>query len=118
MRPPSLRLAHKITAIGIIGVVGVALIGGIHLYGEKAMAVYRDAAESARTIFELNSRIAVELLEGRRAEKDFLLRNDAAKVQRQIEIARQVADDIETLRGKIVALGRPELGREIEAMNA
>ena len=67
----SLLLTHKITAIGIIGVIGVVLIGGIHLYGEKAMAVYQNAAESARTIAELNRKIEVELLEGRRAEKDF-----------------------------------------------
>ncbi len=52
MRLLSLRLTHKITAIGVIGVVGVVLIGGIHLYGEKAMGVYRSAAEEARTVFE------------------------------------------------------------------
>ena len=63
-------------AIGVIGVIGVILIGGMHLYGEKAMAVYRDAAENARSIAELNRGIEVGLLEGRRAEKDFLLRNE------------------------------------------
>lgn len=71
MRSLSLRLTHKITAIGVIGVVGVVLIGGMHLYGENAIAVYRAAAENARTIAELNRRIEVELLEGRRAEKIF-----------------------------------------------
>ncbi|QQO24046.1 HAMP domain-containing protein [Bradyrhizobium diazoefficiens] len=118
MRFFSPRLTHKITAIGVIGVLGVILIGGIHLYGEKAMAVSRNAAESARATQELNGRIAVELLEGRRAEKDFLLRNDAAKAQRQIEIGRHVAGDIEKLRGRIAALGKPELARQIDAMNA
>jgi methyl-accepting chemotaxis protein len=118
MRLFSLRLTHKITAIGVIGVVGVVLIGGIHLYGEKAMAVSRHAAETARAIQELNSRIAVELLEGRRAEKDFLLRNDAGKARRQIEIGKEVSADIETLRGRIAALGKPELARQIDAMNA
>ena len=118
MRLLSLRLTHKITAIGVIGVVGVVLIGGIHLYGERAMAVYRDAAENARTIQELNSRIAIELLEARRAEKDFLLRNDAAKAQRQVEIGKEVAGDIGKLRGRIAALGKPELARQIDAMTA
>ena len=118
MRLFSFRLTHKITAIGVIGVIGVVLIGGIHLYGERAMGVYRDAAEDARTVFELNNRIAIELLEARRAEKDFLLRNDASKAQRQMEIGRQVARDIDTLRGKIAALGKPELAQKIDAMNA
>src|SRR5690349_4582608 len=104
MRLFSLRLTHKITAIGVIGVIGVVLIGGIHLYGERAMGVYRDAAEDARTVFELNNRVAIALLEARRAEKDFLLRNDASKAQRQAEISRQVALDIDALRGKIAAL--------------
>ena len=49
MRPFSLRLTHKITAIGVIGVIGVVLIGSIHLYGEKAMAVYRDAGHITDT---------------------------------------------------------------------
>ncbi|MCA1416449.1 HAMP domain-containing protein [Bradyrhizobium sp. NBAIM20] len=118
MRLLSLRLTHKITAIGVIGVIGVVLIGGIHLYGERRMGVYRDAAEDARAVFELNNRIAVELLEARRAEKDFLLRSDPARAQRQVEISRQVALDIETLRGKIAALGQPELAQKIDAMNA
>ncbi|KRQ17183.1 methyl-accepting chemotaxis protein [Bradyrhizobium manausense] len=118
MRLFSLRLTHKITAIGVIGVVGVVLIGGIHLYGERAMGISRDAAEKARAVFELNGRIAVELLEARRAEKDFLLRSDPARAQRQVEISRQVAPDIETLRGRIAALGKPELAQKVDAMNA
>ena len=59
----SLRLTHKVAAIGVIGVMGVILIGGIHLYGETAVAVYRDAAENARAIFELNKKIEAELLD-------------------------------------------------------
>jgi len=114
----SLRLTHKITAIGVVGVIGVVLIGGIHLYGEKARAVYREATDNARTIAELNRRIEVELLEGRRAEKDFLLRNDVRKADSQAEIARAVAADIDTLHVKILAVGKPDLARQIDAMRA
>src|SRR3954468_20306780 len=117
MQSLSLRLTHKITAIGIIGLIGVVLVGGIHLYGENAVAVYRNAAENARTIAELNRKIEVELLEGRRAEKDFLLRNDARKADSQAEIAKAVAADIEALHGKVVAVGKPELARQIGAMS-
>jgi methyl-accepting chemotaxis protein len=114
----SLRLTHKIAAIGGIGVIGVVLVGGIHLYGEAAMAAYRDAAENARTIAELNGRIEVELLEGRRAEKDFLLRNDSTRADRQIEIGKSVAADIDVLQQRIAGLGKPDLGRQIETMSA
>ena len=95
MRIFSLRLTHKIAAIGVIGGIGVFLVGGIHLYGEAAVTVYRNAAENARNIFELNNKIEVELLEGRRAEKDFLLRNDPAKAERQMEISKAVVADID-----------------------
>src|SRR3954454_5894868 len=105
----SLRLTHKITAIGIIDVAGVVLTGGIHFYGESATAVYRDAAENARSIFELSKRIDVELLEARRAEKDFLLRNDAKKIDSQIEFSKSAVANIGILRGKLVATGKPEL---------
>src|SRR5665213_2320093 len=114
----SIRLTHKIASIAVIGVIGVALVGGIHLYGESAMAISRDAAERARTIFELNGKIEIELLAGRRAEKDFLLRNDSRKADNQMAIGKSVAADIEVLRGKVVAAGKPDLARQIEAMSS
>lgn len=77
----SLRLSHKITAIAIIGIAGVILVGAMHMYGESEMASYREAAENGRAIFELNGKIEIELLEGRRAEKDFLLRSDQKKAE-------------------------------------
>jgi methyl-accepting chemotaxis protein len=117
MRIFSVRLTHKIAAIGVIGVLGVILVGGIHLYGETAVAVYRDAAENARAIFELNEKIEVELLEGRRAEKDFLLRNDPRKADEQIEIGKAVIADIDKLRGKITAVDNSGLARQVEAMS-
>jgi methyl-accepting chemotaxis protein len=86
------------------------------VYGESEMAVYRDTAENARTISELSSKIEIELLEGRRAEKDFLLRNDSKKADSQIAIGKSVAADIDMLHGKIVAAGRSDLARQIEAM--
>jgi methyl-accepting chemotaxis protein len=114
----SLRLTHKIIAIGAIGVAGVVLIGGMHLYGERAMTVYRDAADNARNIAELNRKLEVELLEARRAEKDFLLRNDVKKAESQFEIGKAVAVDVDTLRGQVVAVGKSDLARQIEAMSA
>jgi methyl-accepting chemotaxis protein len=113
----SLRLTHKITAIGVIGVIGVILVGGIHWYGETTMAAYRDAADKARAISELNRKVEVGLLEGRRAEKDFLLRNDLRKAETQIAIGKSVAADIDALRGKITAAGKPDLARQLDAMS-
>src|SRR4051794_38928802 len=114
----SLRLTHKITAIGIIGVVGIIVVGCMHLYGESAMANYRKSAEGARELSELDSKIEIGLLEARRAEKDFLLRGDQKKIEKQAEISKSVVADIETLRNKLVAIGKPDLVKQIEAMRA
>jgi len=114
----SLRLTQKITAIGVIGVAGVLLVGGLHLYGESAVAMYRGAAENARTISELNRKVEIELLESRRAEKNFLLRNDLKYVNLQIEIDNSAVADLRTLHDKIVAIGKSDMAHRIEAMSA
>src|SRR5262249_32020072 len=109
MRGLSIRLTHKIVAIGVVGLLGVVLVGGIHFYGESTLETYRLAAERARTISELNRKVEVELLEGRRAEKDFLLRNDPKKAESQIEIGKVVSADIAALHERVVAVGKADL---------
>ena len=111
------RLTHKITAIGIIGVAGVIVVGGMHMYAESEIALYRETAEKSRAIFELSSKIKVELLEGRRAEKDFLLGNDRKNAEAQGEIVRAAAADINALHGRVEAIGRADLARKIEAVS-
>ncbi len=118
MRGLSLRLTQKILAIGVVGLIGVVLIGGIHLYGEHAIDAHRIAADEARTIAELNGRIEVELLESRRAEKDFLLRNDTKKADSQVQLAAKVAADIDVLRGRMLSIGKADLAGQIEGMRA
>jgi methyl-accepting chemotaxis protein len=113
----SLRLTHKILAIGNVGVAGVVLVGGMHMYADSEMTSYRQAAENARMIFELGGKIEIELLEGRRSEKDFLLRNDPKKAEAQTEIGKVTISDIGLLLGKVVAAGKTDLARKIEAMN-
>jgi methyl-accepting chemotaxis protein len=113
----SLRLTHKITAIGIVGVAGVILVGGMHMYAEAEIARYREAAERARTIFELSSKIEIELLEARRAEKDFLLRNDQKMAEANEGIGRAAAADINTLHESLQGAGRSDLARQVEAMS-
>jgi methyl-accepting chemotaxis protein len=93
----SLRLTHKIMAIGIVGVVGVALVGGMHVYSGSEIAQYSEAAEKARGISELSDKIEIELLDSRRAERDFLNRNDRKKAEVQQRIGKAVAADINDL---------------------
>ena len=84
------RISHKIAAIGLIGFGGLALVGGIYLAGDAAQETYRVVAADARVISDQVDRLARDLLESRRAEKDFLLRSDEKYAQRHTELAKSV----------------------------
>jgi methyl-accepting chemotaxis protein len=112
----SFRLTYRILAIGIVGVAGVILVGGIHMYAEFETAQYSEAAEKARAIFELSNKIKIELLESRRAEKDFLLRNDRKKADVQREFSNAVAADTGDLQAKLLEIGKTDLAGKVKAM--
>jgi methyl-accepting chemotaxis protein len=113
----SFRLTYRISAIGIVGLVGVTLVGGMHMYSGSEIARYGEAAEKARMIFELSNKTKIELLESRRAEKDFLLRNDRKKADIQQEFGKAVAADIDELRGKLEEVGKTDLAAKIASMS-
>jgi methyl-accepting chemotaxis protein len=97
----TIRLSHKISAIGITGVLGVVLIGGIYLYREAAMTPSRDAATRARTISELASKTRIDLLETRRYEKNFLMRSTDVEANKQLAASAALTADLDALRGII-----------------
>src|SRR5689334_9347831 len=93
-----LRLSHKIMSIGAVGAIGLVLVGGIYLAGIASQERQRAVADNAREVQQQVARVEVELLEVRRAEKDFLLRKDEAYVKRHSEFARKVGADLAALQ--------------------
>ena len=81
----SIRLTHRIMAIGAVGLVGLLAVGAIYEAGSRSQESSRSTAEAARNISTLNSKVATEMLEARRAEKDFQLRRDQAYTKRHAE---------------------------------
>src|SRR5882762_7692694 len=82
------RITHKIAAIGAIGFGGLALVGAIYLTGDTTQERYRVIAADAIALSDRVDRLSRELLESRRAEKDFLLRSDEKYAQRHAELAK------------------------------
>jgi methyl-accepting chemotaxis protein len=109
-----LRITHKIAAIGAIGVGGLALVGGIYLFGNSAQSVHRQTAADARTLAGLNHKLSVQLLESRRAEKDFLLRNADSFAKRHAVLASAITSDLDALRRQ--ASGQAELASRIDTI--
>src|SRR5262249_34117552 len=112
-----LLLSHKIAAIGVAGVLGIAVVGAIYLIESSVQERYRRAADNAQAEFALASKLYVDALESRRAEKDFLLRSDMKYAERHGEVAKSFQNDIvawprptgsdkrDELRGKIDTIG-------------
>jgi methyl-accepting chemotaxis protein len=83
----------------VIGVAGLLALGGIYLSGEARASRYRAIADQAATMRLTTDEIMAELLEARRAEKDFQLRNDEKYLARHGEVVRKVHTLLDELRG-------------------
>jgi methyl-accepting chemotaxis protein len=95
----------------------VVLVGGMHVYAESEINQYSEAVEKARGIFDLGDKIEIELLDSRRAERDFLNRNDRKKAEVQQRIGKVVAADINDLYEKLQAIGKDDLAGKVDAMS-
>ena len=92
-----LTLRHKIAAIGVVGVLGIVLIGAIYWLGSASQASFQATAERAAAISSTTGEMLTAMLEARRAEKDFQLRNEEKYVQLQ-------GKHVGTVSAKIVEL--------------
>jgi methyl-accepting chemotaxis protein len=118
MSPPRITLRHKIAAIGIVGVLGIVLIGAIYWLGASSQAQFQASAERAGTMAATNNSLYVALLEARRAEKDFQLRNDEKYAQKQSEFARTAAVKLSELKQQVAGTEQPSLLRMTEAIQS
>jgi methyl-accepting chemotaxis protein len=112
------RITHKVAAIGAIGFGGLALVGGIYLAGDATQERYRLIAADAAAISDRVDRLSRELLESRRAEKDFLLRSDEKYAQRHADLARSVEADFDALGRQVRGPALADLDKTIATIRA
>lgn len=72
----SIRLTHKVMAIGLFGLVGLVVFGAIYEIGSLSQDASRTVANRARAIADLNKQLTIEMLEARRNEKNFQQRRN------------------------------------------
>jgi methyl-accepting chemotaxis protein len=94
----SIRLTHKIMAIGIVGLIGLLAFGAIYQVGSWSQHSSRVVAVEGRAISSLNKQISIEMLEARRAEKDFQLRRNESYVKHHSELSAGIDRDLEKLK--------------------
>jgi methyl-accepting chemotaxis protein len=76
----SLKL--QIGVIGAAATAGMLLVGGIFAAGQSALGRDQAAMDAVYNLRQLTNSLNVELLEMRRAEKDFFLRRDDKYAER------------------------------------
>jgi methyl-accepting chemotaxis protein len=108
-----LRLTHKIMAIGIVGLVGLLAFGAIYQIGSWSQDASRAIAGNARTISDLNKKLSMEMLEARRAEKDFQLRRDEAYSKSHAELSATIDRDFQQLETFVRSSGINDISEEI-----
>ena len=108
-----LRLTHKIMAIGVVGLVGLLAFGAIYQIGSWSQDASRAIAGNARAISDLNKQLSIEMLEARRAEKDFQLRRDEAYSKRHAELSVAVDRDFQQLNTFVRSSGINDISEEI-----
>lgn len=108
----NIKLGHRIGSISVVVIVGIAAIAAIYLYG----ASFQDKADAIGSINTLARTTHVALLEARRSEKDFLLRDDIKYAQRHDKQQQAVGEDIARLQQQSRALGLDEFAQKADAI--
>jgi methyl-accepting chemotaxis protein len=94
----SIRLTHKIMAIGLVGLIGLLALGAIYQVGTWSQDASRSVANNARAISDLNKQLSIEMLEARRNEKNFQQRRNESYAKAHAELMVTIDRDFDRLQ--------------------
>ncbi|QOZ54592.1 methyl-accepting chemotaxis protein [Bradyrhizobium sp. CCBAU 53338] len=89
----SIRLTHRVMAIGLFGLVGLVAFGAIYEIGSLSQDASRDVANRARAIADLSKQLSIEMLEARRNEKNFQQRRNESYAKAHAELIGPINRD-------------------------
>ncbi|WP_027553770.1 methyl-accepting chemotaxis protein [Bradyrhizobium sp. Cp5.3] len=105
----SIRLTHKVMAIGFFGLVGLVAFGAIYQIGSLSQDGSRATANRARAIVDLNKQISIEMLEARRNEKNFQQRRSESYAKAHAELIGPINRDLDEVERLMSAGGMSAL---------
>lgn len=109
MSGPSIRLTHKVMAIGLFGLLGLVAFGAIYEIGSLSQDASRDIANRARAIADLNKQLSIEMLEARRNEKNFQQRRTESYAKAHAELIGPINRDFDEVERLMAAGGMSAL---------
>ena len=95
----SVRLTHKVMAIGIVGLTGLLAFAAIYQAGSWSQDASRTVAKTAQGIADLNKQLSIEMLEARRNEKNFQQRRNETYAKAHAELVVKIDRDFEPAGG-------------------
>ncbi|WP_167768196.1 HAMP domain-containing methyl-accepting chemotaxis protein [Bradyrhizobium sp. MOS001] len=105
----SIRLTHKVMAIGLFGLVGLVVFGAIYEIGSLSQDASRTVANRARAIADLNKQLTIEMLEARRNEKNFQQRRNESYAKAHAELMGPINRDFDEVERLMAAGGMSAL---------
>jgi methyl-accepting chemotaxis protein len=87
-------LKFQVGMIGAFASTGMLAVGAIYFTSQNTLVQYGSSLAAAEQLQDLATKANVELLEMRRAEKDFLLRKDEKYAQRHAELTQVFEQDL------------------------
>ncbi len=109
MSGASIRLTHKVMAIGFFGLVGLVAFGAIYELGSLSQDASRTVANRARAIADLNKQLSIEMLEARRNEKNFQQRRTESYAKAHAELIGPINRDFDEVERLMSAGGMSAL---------
>ena len=113
-----IRLSRKITAIGVVGLVGLLTFGALDQFRSWQRDNARVLEEKARSIRELSRDAYIEMLQARRAEKNFLLRREQSYIQKQERFSTAADQHLGELKSLMLANDFADLAGQIETLQS
>jgi methyl-accepting chemotaxis protein len=112
-------MRRQVGLLGAIGIGGVLAISGIAILSARSLDDRQRRADHMSAEALLVSRIGADLLDARRAEKDFLLRSDEQYVARPDAVSGRVNANLDRLSGMTGESAQAELLRpKLETIKA
>ena len=108
----NIKLSQRIGSISVIVIAGLAAIAAIYLYGTSVQDAYQQKASTANSIYALTKTIDTQLLDARRSEKDFLLRNDMKYAVHHNELQKTIILRVGALQQQGRVIGQDEIAEK------
>ncbi|CAO4150681.1 methyl-accepting chemotaxis protein [Methylorubrum extorquens] len=93
----TLTLQKRLGLLTLIGMAGVAAVSGVDHFASRHLDALQQQSEHASSAALQVATLNTNLLDGRRAEKDFLLRAEETYVTRHAEAGQRVSVDLDSL---------------------